>query len=309
MEENKNYENDSINNFQDLIVYSRYDGKLDHFEIKSGDEKNSTIESIYPDKHGVLWLTASNILDITNKFNIIRKYYLTGIFKLYIDNDYTLLKKLVWGILTKKHGKRPSYSDIEYRKRHTLTVLDISREILNRYRENTNCSHLKNQLDFIFDNNIEWTVDMVAILHDTYKLAEGPLSHGRMAAVLFENICKDFGVNIHDDKVLFDMHTAISLHSTSELDITNIYYEIICDADTLSKWSTDYLWIQYEKVSKELNVSITEIYNDYLVSSEYKGYSPFYDDILREKTAKLVEKMNNKETLHDIMNGGGKYNA
>lgn len=273
-----------------VTAYTKENGKLDHFSIKVSLAGDIITKTLYPDKNGVLWFGAFLTTDTDIDVKVLRKSYLTDSFKKYIDNDCYYLKNLVWGILDKKGKKFPSDAEVLYRKRHIEIVMEISREILNRYKDSNIEVRLKNQLDFIFDNGLEWTIDVVSLLHDAYKHKISPLSHGKMAALLFENICKDVGLDIHRDSTLFDMHTAITFHSSSGLDISDIYYEIICDADMLSKWSTEYLYIK----SNSLGISVKEVYAD-LSSLMPSGYCPFYTDILTKRNSVLLEELSNLE--------------
>lgn len=229
----------------------------------------------------------------------VQMHYLTEHLDKYIKDDFAQLRGIVYGVIDKR--KDGGFGDdlVVYRKRHTEHVVRLSKDILERYRvllREDSRSIPKNKretLRSIFDNHLEWTVEFIAWMHDMYKLNSSPLPHGKMASIYFNDICKSCGVN-RRNRIVQKMKEALIYHSYDKIKLDNIYYEILYEADMLSKWTVDYFMIK----SFILNLSLKDVY-DLLPHQRDQVYAPFYLEIQQEMDKEIKNTIFAKEKRND----------
>lgn len=161
-------------------------------------------------------------------------------------NDFRYLKGIVRNTLMMEGPNNASYGSAA-RMQHILEVMKISKMILNLSM--TKPLPIDHPISKIIHNKMEWSVQLVALMHDMYKMEETKVhSHGFLAAKQFGFYARMKGFDYTDnpaapdpDNHLWFMYSAIINHSnhTAFSPETNIYYDILCDADILSKYTIE----------------------------------------------------------------------
>ena len=226
-----------------------------------------------------------------------KEHFLTTKLNKLIENDFSFLKNFVWNLLDKSITEKGITEDlIVYRKTHITGVAMLSRVILGRYKRTLTTgefkimNYQKSMLNTIFKNDLDWIVELLAYMHDMYKLTKTPLSHGKMAAMYLSDVCKHYGIS-RQDSIVSDMKAALEFHTYDDIKLHNIFYEILYEADILSKWSMPYILLK----SDMLKISPEEIIE--LLPQREEYFSPFYPELVKELRKNLMNDLRRKENL------------
>lgn len=204
-------------------------------------------------------------------------HYLTEKVRVFIQNDFDVLRHHVWASLEKNIPPEEQWK-VNMRKDHTLTVVKFAKKLFKKCVSEMDTLSVvdKSLIEYIIRNDLTWVVPMIAYLHDMYKLSTSPLGHGAMAAMYFTmNIC-DGNSDIENQ-----MEEAIRYHSYPKMNIPNILYKILVDADILSKYTISY--IEYKKQTKYPNSSYKKIIKKITKElDKHEGYCIGYSDMKAE---------------------------
>lgn len=216
------------------------------------------------------------------EFEAKNYHYLTEKVRIFIQNDFDVLRHHVWSSL--ERGVEPENMwKVNMRKDHTSMVVNFSKKLFKKCINNTNSLNEvdKSLVEYIVRNELTWVIPMISYLHDMYKLSTSPLSHGAMASMYFRmNIC-DGNSDIENQ-----MEEAIRYHSYPKMNIPNILYKVLVDADILSKYTISYM--EYKKRTKYPNYSYKKIVKKVVKElDKHPGYTPGYAGMKEEITNNL----------------------
>jgi hypothetical protein len=219
-----------------------------------------------------------------------------------IDNEFYLLKNNVRDVMVKTSD---SLRKVFYRYDHTEKVVQISRELFHMMVNDDNpeddyAGFYTKEYSLckpIHENCLEWLFSVVAYIHDMYKFSEdrNKAEHGAIAAKQFDSYCNTYNINT-SYKIVIQMKDAIYNHSKKYLYLEdNIFFDILCDADILSKYSITN--IKEKSIYKYKN-NLNDTYN--MVINHVGGYVPktkYFNLLLPEYSRRLRNDLKN-EIIH-----------
>lgn len=214
-----------------------------------------------------------------------------------LRNDCAKIKTMVNSTLIGTHTKPKT--DPSFRIAHINTVANLSNQIMfdyiafyksctyNHDTDKIRNEYIKNTLSIIDTCNLSWLPYMIALLHDMYKLIDAKdIPHGYLAAKQFEIYCESQDIRIKNYDLLKQAKIALAEHSNKARYLqTNIFFDILCDADIISKFTMNNI---EEKMLLE-GTSVNDTYENMIKkNASYTGKTPFYD-IYKKKYSDWLE--------------------